>query len=190
MELGPLVSAFVLILVTELGDKTMFAVITLSSRYSKLIVLIGALSALALVTAVGVLIGEVIYQLVPQFWLQIGAATLFLIFGVYTLVTHENGSGEEMKFQKWGGGVATFGMVALMELGDKSQLSVIALSAESGAPLMVFIGTMLAFAIITTIMVLLGEQIRRRVPEKYIRLGSGAIFIIFGLIFMVQAIIS
>jgi putative Ca2+/H+ antiporter (TMEM165/GDT1 family) len=55
---------------------------------------------------------------------------------------------------------------------------------------MVFIGTMLAFVIITTIMVLLGDQIGRRVPEKYIRLGSGAIFILFGLIFMVQALVS
>lgn len=190
MDLGPLISAFVLILVTELGDKTMFAVITLSSKYSKFTVLLGALSALAVVTGVGVLIGEVIFQIVPQFWLQIGAAALFLIFGTYTLVTHEKGNGEQMRFQKWGGGIATFGMVALMELGDKSQLSVIALSAESGAAGMVFIGTMLAFAIITTIMVLLGDQIGRRVPEKYIRLGSGAIFIIFGLIFLVQALIS
>jgi putative Ca2+/H+ antiporter (TMEM165/GDT1 family) len=190
MDLGPLISAFVLILVTELGDKTMFAMITLSSRYSKLIVLLGALSALALVTAVGVLIGEVIFQIVPQFWLQIGAAALFLIFGIYTIVTHENHNAEEMRFQKWGGGIATFGMVALMELGDKSQLSVIALSAESGAAGMVFIGTMLAFAVISTIMVVLGDQIGKRVPEKYIRLGSGAIFILFGLIFVVQALIS
>jgi putative Ca2+/H+ antiporter (TMEM165/GDT1 family) len=190
MDLTPLFSAFVLILVTELGDKTMFAVITLSSKYQRLTVLAGSLLALALVTALGVLIGEVIYQFIPQFWLQIGAAGLFLIFGIYTLLHKERMDGQELRFQALGGGVATFGMVALMELGDKSQLSVIALSAESGAAGMVFLGTMMAFAIITTIMVLLGDQIGKRVPERYIRLGSGAVFIIFGLIFLVQALLA
>ena len=168
----------------------MFAVLTMSSRYSRVEVLVGALAALAVVTVMGVLIGEIIFQFIPQIWLQIGAAALFLAFGAYTLLTRENTGESRLRFQQFGGLISTFGMVALMELGDKSQISVIALAAESGEAGLVFLGTMIAFAIITTVMVLIGDQIGRRISPEYIRIGSGAVFIIFGLIFLLQAILS
>ncbi len=190
MDLAPLISAFVLIMITELGDKTMFAVLAISSRYTRIEVIIGALGALAMITAAGVLIGEMIFQFVPYFWLQIGAAVLFLMFGAYTLLKGERTEEKAPRFQQFGGFIATFTMVAIMELGDKSQFSVIALAAESGEAGLVFLGTMVAFAIITTVMVLIGEQLGRKVPRVYVRLGSGTIFIVFGLIFLVQALLG
>ena len=190
MNLAPLVSAFVLILITELGDKTMFAVLTMSSKHSRVEVLAGALGALASVTVLGVLMGEVIFQFVARFWLEIGAAALFLGFGAYTLLTRGKMDEGGLRFQQFGGSIATFGMVALMELGDKSQISVIALAAESGEAGMVFLGTMIAFAIITTAMVLIGDQLGKRISQEHIRIGSGVIFIIFGLVFLIQALLS
>jgi putative Ca2+/H+ antiporter (TMEM165/GDT1 family) len=76
-----------------------------------------------------------------------------------------------------------------MELGDKTQLSIIALSAESGAGLLVFIGAMAAFALITLIEVFFGGEIGHRVDRKYIKITSGAVFLIFGFIFISQALI-
>ena len=80
-------------------------------------------------------------------------------------------------------------MVAMMELGDKSQVSVIALAAKTGHPVMVFIGTMIAFALITMAMVLIGEQLGKRIPRGYVRVGSGCAFIIFGLAFLIQSLL-
>ena len=189
MDLGPLISAFVLIFVAELGDKTMFTVITLSSKYARVAIMVGALAAFALVSALGVIIGEVLFQFISQFWLQMGAAALFLLVGIYTLVTREREAERNLKVEGLGGGITAFSLVALMELGDKSQLAIIALAAESGDGGMVFIGTMMAFAIITTLMVLIGDQIGRKVSDRNIKLGSGVIFIVFGMILLIQALL-
>jgi len=70
-----------------------------------------------------------------------------------------------MAIGKYGGLTASFAFVALMELGGKTQLSIIALSVESGEALMVFIGAIAAFAIITSIEVHLGGEIKRRVKK-------------------------
>ena len=58
-----------------------------------------------------------------------------------------------------------------MELGDKTQLSVITLSAESGAALMVFIGAALGFLWLVALEVTVGKAIGERVPKDYIRKG-------------------
>jgi putative Ca2+/H+ antiporter (TMEM165/GDT1 family) len=74
-----------------------------------------------------------------------------------------------------------------MELGDKSQLSVIALAAEYDAPLMVFVGVMLALALLTGIGVALGTVISSFVPMRYVKIGSSLIFVIFGILFLFGA---
>ncbi|MCX6653211.1 MAG: TMEM165/GDT1 family protein [Methanomassiliicoccales archaeon] len=45
MDLAPVFSAFVLIALTEIGDKTMIAVITLSSKHSRSTVFLGAFAS-------------------------------------------------------------------------------------------------------------------------------------------------
>jgi len=192
LDLAPLISAFVLIAVTEIGDKTMIAVITLSSKHSRRTVFIGAILALALVSGIGVLIGEVLFDLVPRQIVEIAAGALFVLAGLYTLLVpeKEDGGGLRMIGGRYGGLIASFALVALMELGDKTQLSIIALSAESGEALMVFVGAIAAFAMITSIEVLLGGEIGKRVKKQYIRWGSGAVFLIFGVIFLVQALLQ
>ena len=68
-----------------------------------------------------------------------------------------------------------------MELGDKAQISVIALSAESGEGGLVFVGAVAAFALITVLEVLPGGEI-----GKY---ASGAIFLALGAVILIQAIV-
>lgn len=188
MDLTPLISAFVLISLTELGDKTMIAVITLSSKYPKRTVFLGSLLGLAAVTALGVAIGEVLFQIVPGWIVGLTAGVVFMIFGVVTLIRKDEEE-EVVAVGRWGGLLTAFGFVALMELGDKTQLSVITLSAGSGAALMVFLGAFLGFLWLVVLEVYLGKAIGEKVPKNYIRLGSGLVFIIFGLIFLAQQFI-
>lgn len=190
MDLAPLISAFILISITELGDKTMIAVITLSSKYPKRTVFLGAFLGLATVTAVGVLIGEVLFQFVPAWIVGLTAGVVFVLFGVLTLIRPEMEEEEEVQDKgRWGGLLTAFGFVALMELGDKTQLSVITLSAESGAALMVFIGAALGFLWLVALEVTVGKAIGERVPKDYIRKISGLVFIIFGIIFLAQQLL-
>ncbi len=77
--------------------------------------------------------------------------------------------------------LSTFGMVFLAELGDKTQLATFCLSAESGVKLPVFIGSACALVLTSLIATVLGCEISKYVPEHYIRIGAGILFLIMGL---------
>jgi putative Ca2+/H+ antiporter (TMEM165/GDT1 family) len=79
-------SAFITLLLAELGDKTQLAVITMTaSTESKLSVFIGASLALVVVTGLGVLIGGVLSAWIPTEWLQRIVAAAFIVIGVLML---------------------------------------------------------------------------------------------------------
>jgi putative Ca2+/H+ antiporter (TMEM165/GDT1 family) len=79
-------TAFMTILLAELGDKTQLAVITMTaSTESKLSVFVGASLALIVVTALGVLIGGVLSAWIPTEWLQRIVAVAFIVIGVLML---------------------------------------------------------------------------------------------------------
>jgi putative Ca2+/H+ antiporter (TMEM165/GDT1 family) len=77
-----------------------------------------------------------------------------------------------------------------MELGDKTQFAVIALSAEYKSALLVYLGVMLAFALATTLGVIVGKALMRFVPMRYIQLGIGLVFVLFSIIFLVNALLE
>jgi len=80
MDLTPFLTTFSLIALAEFGDKTQLAVIALSTRYDRKKVFIGVILAFALVTGLGVLVGGVIYQFIPQNVIRILAGLLFVAF--------------------------------------------------------------------------------------------------------------
>ncbi|MCU0862020.1 MAG: TMEM165/GDT1 family protein, partial [Methanomassiliicoccales archaeon] len=148
--------------------------------------------ALAAVSLIGVLVGQVLYDFVPAYIVTIAAGVLFIAFGLATVLLPEKEGKEvdERKTSALGAFGGIFALMALMEMGDKTQLSVIALSAQYGAPLLVLLGAVAAFALVTLAGVMLGAEIGRRVPQRYIKLGSAAVFIIFGVVFLAQALID
>lgn len=190
MDLTPLFSTFLLITLTEIGDKTMIAVITQSCRHSRKSVFLGALAALGMVSAIGVLIGQAIFEVVSRQIIELIAGAIFIVAGITTLLMPEKKKESKWDcFRSCGGFLGTFILVTLMELGDKTQFSVIALSAESGAGYLVFIGALMGFALITLIEVLFGGELGKRVDKKYIKLASAIVFLIFGAAFILQALL-
>lgn len=80
-------TAFVTLLLAELGDKTQLAIITMSANTeSKLAVFVGASLALVLVSLLAVLVGGVLTQFIPTEWLQRIVAVAFIVIGVLMLV--------------------------------------------------------------------------------------------------------
>jgi hypothetical protein len=57
------VSGFLLIFFSEIGDKTFFVALLLALRYSRPAVFVGTLSALAIMTVISVLLGQVLHVL-------------------------------------------------------------------------------------------------------------------------------
>ncbi|MGI6485901.1 MAG: TMEM165/GDT1 family protein [Thermoanaerobacterales bacterium] len=81
---------------------------------------------------------------------------------------------------------ATFVLVFLAELGDKTQLSTILMAAHNESFLSVFLGASLALILNAFIGVYLGGIISKSVPMDYIHLGAGISFIIIGILLVTQ----
>lgn len=77
---------------------------------------------------------------------------------------------------------ATFGAVFLAELGDKTQLASLNLAAKSKMPLLVFLGSVSAYAVITFITVMIGDTVAKFIRPEYIRYGAASLFIIIGVL--------
>ena len=77
-----------------------------------------------------------------------------------------------------------FIVVGLAELGDKTQLSTLLLASKTEKHLHLLVGVMLAFMIVDGIAILAGDWITNIAPIGLIKIFSGAIFIIFGLLML------
>lgn len=76
--------------------------------------------------------------------------------------------------------VTTFGLVFVAELGDKTQLAVITMTARTGKPITVLVGAVVALALVTLLGVALGGVITRFVPIEWVSRGAAVAFIIIG----------
>lgn len=77
---------------------------------------------------------------------------------------------------------ATFGAVLLAELADKTQLVGIGMSAKSGKPSTVWLGSVSAYIIITAISVLLGATLGKYIRLEIIRYSGASLFVIIGIL--------
>lgn len=76
--------------------------------------------------------------------------------------------------------------IGLAELGDKTQLSVLLLSSQTKKHFQLLIGVVLAFLIVDGVAVLLGSWLTNMIPVKLVKIISGIIFIILGLIILIK----
>lgn len=83
--------------------------------------------------------------------------------------------------------LTTFLLLTISELGDKTQLAIIILTAKSRKPVIVFVAAMTGFILINGVGVLIGQIIVQFVPYLFIRFSTGIIFIVFGVILLVKS---
>ena len=75
---------------------------------------------------------------------------------------------------------AAFVTLLLAELGDKTQLAVITMTAESKSWFSVFLGGSLALGCVTLVGALCGEAITKVVPMHVLHYVAGGLFIVMG----------
>jgi putative Ca2+/H+ antiporter (TMEM165/GDT1 family) len=78
--------------------------------------------------------------------------------------------------------LSTFALLFVAELGDKTQLAVISMTAKHKMPLSIFVGAALALAAVTALGVLGGGLLTRFVPEQILRKVAAALFVAMGLL--------
>ncbi|HEY5532129.1 MAG TPA: TMEM165/GDT1 family protein, partial [Candidatus Anoxymicrobiaceae bacterium] len=73
-------------------------------------------------------------------------------------------------------------VIAVMELGDKTQLALVAMTSRFKEPIFIFLGGTLALLLTSFIGAIAGKWLSRVVPFKWIRWASGIVFIAFGIL--------
>ncbi|MCM8762888.1 MAG: TMEM165/GDT1 family protein [Candidatus Omnitrophica bacterium] len=77
--------------------------------------------------------------------------------------------------------IITFWSIFLAELADKTQFVGIGMSAKSGRPLVVLLGSVLAYTVVTLISVFIGATIGKYLKPELIRYAAASLFIIIGI---------
>jgi len=190
-------AALLLITVSELGDKTFFITAILAMRHPRRLVLIGSVAALAVMTVLSVMFGQVA-MLLPQVYVQWAEAILFLGFGLKLIYDAQQMSDQpavaeqaealeavteaEAKLPKRHSKLAivseTFGLVFVGEWGDRTQIATIALAAANH-PVGVTLGAILGHTICAALAVVCGKMLCGRISERTITLLGGGLFLIF-----------
>jgi Ca2+/H+ antiporter, TMEM165/GDT1 family len=85
---------------------------------------------------------------------------------------------------KWTAFWTAFGTLFLAEMGDKTQLAVITIAAQTRSPLSVFLGAALALALVSLIGVVVGSALGKYLPEDLLRKLAASAFIIIGVLML------
>ena len=77
--------------------------------------------------------------------------------------------------------ITTFTTIFIAELGDKTQIATLMLSAESGKPIIVFIGSSIALISSSLVGVLIGKWLSNKISPNKFALFTGLLMIIISI---------
>jgi len=172
-------SSFVLVAISEMGDKTQLLAFSLSTRYRRpWVVMSGILAATLLNHGLASSAGAWVSTHVPARLLAAVLAVTFIAFGLWTLRpdTLEEGKRSE----RFGPFLTTTILFFLAEMADKTQLATIALAARYRSVVLVTLGTTLGMLASDGLAVFVGEKLAERLPMARIRQVAAGLFFVFG----------
>lgn len=188
-------TTFALIFPAELPDKTFIATLVLATRFPRRAVWIGVAAAFAVQTAIAVLAGGLL-SLAPE---RLVLGITFLLFAAGAIVMARGGLTSRAKERAaeqaeadelenagrineiparprfWLVVTTSFTVLFAAEWGDLSQILTAGLSARTGSPISVFLGSWLALICVAALACLLGGFARDRFPIWRIKLVSAVI---------------
>lgn len=174
--LGAVATAFAVVGLAELGDKTQLVVLTMGGGRRPGPTLAGLAVVIALLQAIAVGAGVLVAEAVPDTALGIASGLLFIGFGVWTWAAGDDD-------QEEGGPPGTLGSFLLAfflaEVGDKSSLAT-ALLATDGNPVGVWLGATAGFLAATVVSLVAGTWLRARVAPATMRRVGAAAFLVVG----------
>ncbi|WP_353930802.1 TMEM165/GDT1 family protein [Okeanomitos corallinicola TIOX110] len=199
--LSAFTAGLLLITISELGDKTFFIAVILSMRHSRKLVFVGVTAALAAMTVLSVIFGQILSVLTQgsEKYVHYAEIVLFIAFGLKLLYdawkmpihaeeevieeAQEAVEKAEIDSQKQSIMsilLKSFVLTFIAEWGDRTQIATIALAASNN-PIGVTLGAILGHAICAAIAVIGGKLIAGKISEKQITFLGGILFIIFGI---------
>ena len=185
--IGDAVSAFVVITLAELADKTQFLAMGLTARYKLGEVATGIALAIMTLNLFGVGVGRFVAQVLPSELIRLVAGLSFLAFAIVSSGPPSPGAKDRQT--KLGGIPAIYAAFILAELGDKTQLGVLSLTAANPhAALGIFIGASAGMLLADGLAMTLGVMLGRALPQKLMCRLSALVFTIFGAVMLYPAL--
>ena len=189
---GPLIAAIVLgtVFVVEMPDNSGLASLVLGTRYRPIGVLAGTFAAFALHAVLAVTCGSLL-SLLPHRIVQLVVAAVFLIGAVLVLRTDADDDDEaRLKTDAtgfWPVAATSFGVIALAELGDLSDITMANLAARYHDPVPVLIGSVLGLWLVAALAIMGGRGLLRILPMRWISRLAALLMVVMAAITLAGA---
>lgn len=174
----------------EMGDKTQFMLIGMSSKYKLRDIILGTLVAIIILNGIAVFAGGIISVFVPDWLIKFIAAAAFFYFGITSILQKEEddeeSSGGKFKFAV----VAVFCTFFIAELGDKTQLTAITFGANGGIKkaFVIWAACVVGFFAADMIGMLIGLFLKKKMPEGFLNIISFVLFSFFGFLTLCEGL--
>lgn len=188
----PIFISFILVFLSELGDKTQLLVLSFSTKLKTATILLGVALGSLLSHGVAIIFGSSLSSLgneTFQTLLKFITYISFILFGIITLLPEREKENSKAGFLKR---ISSLGFnyvliialsISIGELGDKTFLSSIGLGIQyPNSKTYLIIGAILGMIVSDTIAIILGKFLSQKISDKFIKLLSGLLFIIFGIL--------
>ena len=187
----PIFIAFILVFLSELCDKTQLLVLSFSTKLKTATILIGVAFGSLLSHGIAIIFGSTLstlggssFQTILKFITYIS----FILFGIITILpekkkgNHKSVLLKKISYLKFNYIFIIALSISVGVLGDKTFLSSIGLGIQyPDLKLYLIIGAILGMIVSDTIAIALGKLLSQKISDKFIKLLSGLLFIIFGI---------
>jgi putative Ca2+/H+ antiporter (TMEM165/GDT1 family) len=182
-----------LMIALELPDKTMIATVVMSTKARPRNVALGASFGFIMQMGIAVAAGSLL-TLLPHTVKGIIVGLLFLGGAAYLLLVKEKdeiAEGEreasaEHPSTTWREIVTAFTVIFVGEFGDLTQIQAATLSGKYHQPLEVFVACSVAMVFVAVVGAYGGKALQRIVPLEKIRFLGGLIFLVLGIVTLLQ----
>lgn len=185
----PFFIAFILVFISELGDKTQLIALSFSSKLKFYVIILGVALGSFFSHGIAILFGSFLGNIdnpIFQNALKIITYISFIIFGIITIKqrnsndsTSSNTNSRIRKNISYILFIAS--SIAIGELGDKTFLASIGLGIQYPYfKTMLICGAILGMIVSDSIAIIFGKLLSKKISDNIIGLFSGLLFLIFG----------
>ena len=176
-----LVVSIGVVALAEIGDKTQLLALILASRFQQPVpIILGIFIATLINHGLAGAVGMWITLLVDPSVLRWILGLSFIGMAIWTLIPDEIEENETHLGHSLGVFGATFITFFLAEMGDKTQIATVALTAHYSAPLLVIAGTTLGMLLADVPAVYIGNKFATKIPMKVVHYIAAFIFLLMG----------
>jgi Ca2+/H+ antiporter, TMEM165/GDT1 family len=174
----------------ELPDNSGLASLVLGTRYRPIGVFAGTAVAFAMHAALAVTAGSLL-ALLPHKIVQIAVAVVFLA-GAALVLRADNDDDDEARLKAgaagfWPVAATSFGVIALAELGDLSDITMANLAARYHDPVAVGIGSVLALWLVAALAITGGRGLLRILPMRWISRLAALVMVVMAAVTLFEA---